>query len=103
MLEDEDEQDHVLEKRVNGTATLSPKTVRVCGDKIRPRTAFYYPAFPADAPFPWDGIDQGRWDPISRYWGNVSASCTNWAAGQLNVADVEHTPAGIHRAKYQSI
>nr|WOD46715.1 hypothetical protein [Trichoderma atroviride] len=102
-LDEEDEKDHLLEKRANGTATLSPKAIKVCGPaKIRPRSAFYYPAFPADATYIWEHIDQGRWEPISRYWGNVSASCTNWAAGQLTTADVEYTPAGKYRAKYQT-
>ncbi|KAL7895963.1 glycoside hydrolase family 18 protein [Trichoderma sp. TUCIM 5745] len=97
------EEYHLLEKRANGTATLSPKTIKVCGvSKIRSRSAYYYPAFPADATYIWENIDQGRWEPISRYWGNTSASCTNWAAGQLTVADVEYTPAGKYRAKYQT-
>lgn len=74
-LKDEDDQGHLLEKRVNGTATKSPKKLTVCGKRVSPLSAFYYPAFPADSTFLWDGIDQGRWDPISRYWGNISASC----------------------------
>lgn len=98
-----DEEAEQLEKRSDGTATISPKSIKACGIDVVPQGLNRYPAFPADSTFKWDGIEHKRWDPISRYWGNASASCTNWAAGQLTVADVDHTPAGIYRAKYQSI
>lgn len=100
---DIDEEENQLEKRVDGIATLSSKSIKACGITATPQGLNRYPAFPADSKFQWDGIEHYHWDSVSEYWGNTSASCTNWAAGQLNVADVEHTPAGIYRAKYQSI
>lgn len=109
-LED-DEFDPHLDKRVPGIATISQKTVTVCpSGTARSRFSvagrYSYPAFPAPANNPWDGIENGRWDSISRYWGNTSVSCSNWAVSNLDPHDtaVVGGPNGLQRvrAKYQS-
>ncbi|KAJ5388880.1 class v protein [Penicillium cosmopolitanum] len=99
-----------LHRRVSGLVTLSRKKVSVCGDE-----KWYvdgngrYPAFPKDAQRPWDGIENGRWDTISRYWGNSSQSCTNWAVFEKPVADrvwvgpsILFPLGSMERAQYQS-
>jgi len=100
-----------LHRRRAGVATLSFKKVTVCDDdnKWFAGGLGRYPAFPRDAQYPWDGIENGKWDSISRYWGNSSESCTSWAVHKNPVADkvwVEPSllnPLGsMERAQYQS-
>lgn len=98
---DEDET-HPLGKRVAGIATKSYKNVNVCGDTVRIAGNGKYPAFPASASWPWDGIENNRYDDISAYWGNTSADCADWSVGQLNAADTRNTPSGTFRAPYDS-
>lgn len=66
---------HELDKRRTGVATLGYKKVTVLGQKLN---GPQYPSFPKPASFPWDGIQNGRWDAIGRYYGNESADCENW-------------------------
>ncbi|KAG6979258.1 Chitotriosidase-1 [Fusarium oxysporum f. sp. conglutinans] len=62
-----------------------------------------YPAFPADVNKPWDGADGGKWDSISRYWGNASADCSDWTILKKATADVVHVGNGVtQRADYES-
>ncbi|KAJ6001245.1 hypothetical protein N7522_006472 [Penicillium canescens] len=99
-----------LHRRVSGKATLSEKKVTVCDDyKWWVDGDGRYPAFPRDAQNPWDGIDNGKWDSISRYWGNSSESCTSWAVFENPVADKVWVgpsllnPLGsMERAQYQT-
>lgn len=99
---------HRLEKRVRGTATTGVKTLKICSSRgnpdIRTRKNTNYPSFPANAFFPWDGIQNGQWDGISRYWGNKTADCSDWSVVKLATHDtiVVPTITGDIRAKYQS-
>ncbi|KAJ8128780.1 hypothetical protein O1611_g4852 [Lasiodiplodia mahajangana] len=97
-----DSEAHVLGKRVSGTATLSVKKVTVCGDQFWNAGQYRYPAFPAQETFPWDGIDNGMWDSIGRYWGNSSDSCSNWAVSDRQPADKVYRGGVQIRAKYQT-
>lgn len=85
--EDEEDEVHSLHRRAAGKATKSVKEVSVCGDRYWNAGKYRYPAFPRDASFPWDGIENGKWDSISKYWGNASDSCSNWAVTDKKPAD----------------
>lgn len=52
----ESDGDYHLQKRIPGKATLSPKLVNACGTKVSSGVKYLYPAFPASARNPWDGI-----------------------------------------------
>lgn len=100
---------HSLVERIAGTATLSTKPVSVCLPRRSPQSARSkanglgrYPAFPADASYPWDGIDDGAWVDVSTYWGNTSADCADWSVGALAPADTRYIGAVQTRAPYQS-
>ena len=94
---------HLLNARVSGTATLSPKALNVCGSRLNTRGNNRYPSFPANVNWPWDGIEQGRWDGISKYWGNDSATCSDWGVTALNTADTTYVSSSTAvRSKYQS-
>ncbi|KFY47830.1 hypothetical protein V496_10420 [Pseudogymnoascus sp. VKM F-4515 (FW-2607)] len=101
---DEDSaQYHHLDERVDGTATNGVKQLAICKIKnIRTRQITNYPSFPAIASYGWDGIENGKWDSISRYWGNASASCSDWTVTQLQNHDTTTTPSGIVRSNYQT-
>lgn len=104
-VQDDAESDlHWLMPRVFGTATITTKKVTVCGAKIG-GTYSRYPAFPADASFPWDNIDNGAWNAVGAYYGNSSSLCTNWAVSNNNgQADTEYVLRGQKvRTKYQSM
>lgn len=91
------------QKHVSGKATRSGKKVSVCGNPYTGAAPYKYPAFPANQAFPWDGIENGIWDSISRYWGNGSADCADWSVAKLQPADRVHIGGGtIVRANYQS-
>ncbi|KAI8659036.1 Chitinase [Fusarium keratoplasticum] len=84
-----------LESRKDGTATMSPKTIRVCPDSagagVR-KFALYgktygYPAFPENALHQWEGIEGNKWDDVSRSWGNTSMSCSDWEVDALRPHD----------------
>ncbi|KAF6785553.1 chitinase [Colletotrichum sojae] len=102
--DDDDDGLGTLDKRAWGTATPSSKGVSVCGRKVRTFANSNYPPFPRDASFPWEGIDNGEWDDISRYWGNGSAVCSDWSIKQLQQADTIYTGAsGVSvRAPYDN-
>lgn len=92
---------------VSGTATISTKKVSVCPGGTKKKYwglgLYRYPAFPANAAWPWDGIDNGRWDSISRYWGNTSADCADWSVGKLQTHDSRQVGGAVPvRADYQS-
>lgn len=103
-----------LARRESGKATLLTKDVTVCPDnsmdsseyKFRMTGDGKYPAFPAPAGNPWDGIEQGKWDAITTYWGNKTAICSDWSTVSLANHDTAliGNSTGIHtvRAKYQS-
>jgi chitinase len=101
------EEPHALEKRVPGEATLSPKKVIACDLAFSLGGDDRYPAFPAMHSSPWDGIENGRWDSISRYWGNDSADCADWSISARRTADTkwasDQTGRRVRiRANYQS-
>jgi chitinase len=107
-LGEEGEDPHSLEKRAWGEATLSTKDVTTCGGTtISLGRNDRYPAFPAMHNYPWEGIQNGLWDPISRYWGNTSADCADWGISARGRADTRWAndqngrPVQI-RANYQS-
>ncbi|EGX92282.1 bacteriodes thetaiotaomicron symbiotic chitinase, putative [Cordyceps militaris CM01] len=59
-----------------------------------------YPAFPATCTYPWDHIENNKWDSIARYWGNSSMSCDNWSTTALQDADERDIGGKMCRAKY---
>ena len=93
-----------LSKRAYGTATISIKRVTVCGAQFYGLGDYRYPAFPAPVTYPWDGIDGGRWDSISRYWGNLSSDCASWQITNRVQADTVFVGSNgaTARAKYQT-
>ncbi|RSM03030.1 hypothetical protein CEP52_007639 [Fusarium oligoseptatum] len=92
-----------LYPRVPATIRLSHKPVTVCEEAIQSGIDYRYPAFPAAATKQWDGADGGKYDSISRYWGNASADCTDWSIGKLVVADVLQVGNGVtSRAPYET-
>lgn len=94
---------HNLEERKWGEATLIAKPVKVCGSRnLMLGGEFRYPAFPADEARPWDDIQNGKWDGVARYWGNKSASCSDWSVNQLSKHDIRFPKGSAIRAKYQS-
>ncbi|KAF4414954.1 glycoside hydrolase family 18 [Fusarium acutatum] len=48
---------------------------------------FKYPQFPKDVKKVWEGADGGVYDPISYYWGNTSADCSDWSIGLNTTRD----------------
>ncbi|KAG7415033.1 Killer toxin subunits alpha/beta [Fusarium oxysporum f. sp. rapae] len=76
-----------VEKRVNGKATLLPKVIKIYDEDFKVLSKFRYPAFPQEASFGWEGIEGGKWDSISRYWGNTSLDCSDWSVDALQPAD----------------
>ncbi|KAJ5629565.1 hypothetical protein N7528_003222 [Penicillium herquei] len=99
-----------LTKRESGSASITRKDVTVCQEPpISLGGDGQYPAFPIAADWPWDGIQNGKWDSISRYWGNSSESCTSWSvakratADEVWVAPTITVPVGsMKRAQYQT-
>ncbi|TQW02709.1 bacteriodes thetaiotaomicron symbiotic chitinase [Cordyceps javanica] len=92
-----------LASRKSGTATLSYKWVQVCGaDRFTLRAPYRYPAFPAQCTYPWDHIENNKWDSIARYWGNSSMSCDNWSTMALQDADQRDIGGKMCRAKYNT-
>ncbi|KAF5244294.1 hypothetical protein FANTH_7804 [Fusarium anthophilum] len=98
---DEDEADdstnttlvQLLHRRKSGEATKMIKHVRVCSKVVGTQgmiglgSPYWYPAFPKSPKWPWDGIEGGKWDSVSRYWGNSSFVCDNWGVTSLPKAD----------------
>ncbi|TVY74071.1 Chitotriosidase-1 [Fusarium oxysporum f. sp. cubense] len=99
---DEDELND-LRSRV-ASIRLSYKEITVCDKKdLKSGLGYRYPAFPADVNKPWDGADSGKWDSISRYWGNASADCSDWTILKKATADVVHVGNGVtQRADYET-
>lgn len=101
-----------LEKRAEkrprpGFPGLSDKKVRVCGERYYDRLDGRYPAFPKNTSWPWNGIEGGRYDGISRYWGNSSEFCSDWGVAAIDPADERAIPlikgGGLTRADYESM
>ncbi|KAH0528005.1 hypothetical protein TsFJ059_002919 [Trichoderma semiorbis] len=88
-----------IEKRKPNVATMGSKEFTVCDMTYWPLQPYKYPSFPNQASFPWDGIQNGKWDTVSKYWGNTSASCTNWNAGKVMPADTTYIPDGFGASK----
>ncbi|PKK46869.1 hypothetical protein CI102_8377 [Trichoderma harzianum] len=78
---------------------MSRTEFTVCEMTYWPLQPYKYPSFPNQASFPWDGIQNGKWDTVSKYWGNTSASCTNWNAGKVMPADTTYIPDGFGGSK----
>ncbi|KAF4997450.1 hypothetical protein FGRMN_3814 [Fusarium graminum] len=84
---------HMLQRRKSGEATKSTKHVRICSKVVGKKgmmglgSPYWYPAFPKKHNWPWDGIEGGKWDSVSRYWGNSSYVCDNWGVTALPKAD----------------
>ena len=93
---------HQLVKRPAGIATLGPKKLRMCGRSYLTTGGGKYPSFPVNALWPWENIENGRWNAISRYWGNDSSVCSDWSVSKSGRADITNTPSGPRRSKYQS-
>ncbi|KAJ4152982.1 hypothetical protein LMH87_009497 [Akanthomyces muscarius] len=97
------EKVHQLVPRASGTATLGNKMGRLCS---KPRVSLggngRYPSFPADASFPWNGIDNHRWDSIPRYWGNATGTCDDWTVKKWSTHDTRWVNGAFERAKYQT-
>lgn len=89
--------------RASGVATIPGKDVTVCNNvKLYLTQPYSYPAFPSDAGFPWDGIQNGKWDSIPRYYGNSSDVCSDWGPFAKPTADIVYTGTQPFRADYQS-
>lgn len=91
----------------NTVPNISSKTIKVCEDRFSLNKPYDYPSFPESSRVQWDGVQQGRWDAISRYWGNTSGICQSWAVGKVQPADVTYVPNGVggykpQRSLYQS-
>jgi chitinase len=91
----------------DGYPRLSKKSVTVCNRLVKGADDDgRYPAFPKKASYGWDGIENGRWDTISKYWGNSSESCWNWGVTDLFPHDKRAIPTdeggGLVRADYES-
>ncbi|KAL7959944.1 hypothetical protein V8C34DRAFT_92672 [Trichoderma compactum] len=104
LLSKRDEQENAnnisqIEKRKPNVATMGSKEFTICGVAYWPLQPYKYPSFPNQASFPWDGIQKGKWDTISKYWGNTSASCTSWNAGKVMPADTTYIPDGFGGSK----
>jgi chitinase len=101
--------DPELFSRDDWVATMSSKVVTACGTGssnqywLTARSGYGYPAFPANPKNDWDGIENGRWDTISKYWGNTSSICTNWETGALQPHDTAWVNGVEVRDRYQSI
>lgn len=67
---------------------------------------YWYPTFPKVSSWPWDGIEGGKWDSVSQYWGYSSLVCDDWGVTALPKADTIWVNAkGVKkqfRAGYQS-
>ncbi|UPK93022.1 hypothetical protein LCI18_003957 [Fusarium solani-melongenae] len=101
-VDDETTPNH-LYSRAPATIRLSYKPVTVCKETVQSASQYKYPAFPASATKQWDGADNGKYDSISRYWGNASSDCADWSIGKLTTADVVQVGNGItRRAPYES-
>lgn len=92
----------MLQKLQPGEVGISPKRVKACGRAFSLVGDYRYPAFPANHSFPWDGIQNGKYDSISRYWGNSSADCANWSVAKFQQHDLKQITTGPVRADYQS-
>ncbi|KAL3479632.1 hypothetical protein BJX99DRAFT_255358 [Aspergillus californicus] len=106
-VEEEEEDVHVLIPRINGQATKSSKNVKACDSPYWLGGDWRYPAFPSFPSYDWEGIENGAWDSISRYWGNISDSCSSWTAAARIVPDnrwaVDSNGKSIEiRADYQT-
>ena len=105
---------HQLHRRKSGRSEPDAKRVSICprpikgGDRMYLRYPYKYPPFPQNPTYPWEGIQNGRWDSISRYWGNSTGICTHWGAAGLTKADQQWVKdpvtgkTGKVRADYQS-
>ncbi|RBA18191.1 chitinase [Fusarium proliferatum] len=103
---------HKLHRRRIGSASMLTKEVSVCpdttNDKEGLQSPYQYPAFPKDPFWPWEGIQKGKWDSVSRYWGNTSDFCHWWGVKGLSNADkvwVKDKVTGVVsqvRADYQT-
>ncbi|KAH8655299.1 hypothetical protein BX600DRAFT_525229 [Xylariales sp. PMI_506] len=92
-----------LMSRAPGIATMSTKEVLVCNDvRFYVNSPYRYPAFPSNANNPWDGIENGKWDAIDRYYGNNTWACSDWTVGQLATADQVLYGGSYMRADYQT-
>ncbi|KAF3480712.1 chitinase [Arthroderma uncinatum] len=102
---DSENEFHRLSERATGTATRSYKVVSVCGERFYDKGDYRYPAFSGSHSNPWEGIEFGMWDSISRYWGNTTADCENWGVTNLmnhDYRDLSGTGALLVRANYQT-
>ncbi|KAK2773012.1 chitinase [Colletotrichum kahawae] len=93
----------LLDKRKAGEATMMSKDMTICKQAWETAGQFMYPAFPRPAANPWDGIQNGRWDSISKYWGNSSASCSDWSVTRLAQADTELVNGALIRSPYNNL
>ncbi|KAL2836873.1 hypothetical protein BJY01DRAFT_258587 [Aspergillus pseudoustus] len=101
-----EEELNVLQPRVNGIASRLSKKVTICDVQLGLGGNWRYPAFPSISSYAWDGIENGIWDSISRYWGNSSDSCASWAFANLTGHDTRWVSQGGNlaqaRANYQT-
>jgi chitinase len=106
-VDDEDDEGettlHELEGRARPTIRTGSKTVTMCALSDYAPAPGNYPQFPDEPTKPWEGVQRGIWDPISRYWGNTSGLCTDWSVGALTYHDNDTTPQGKLRSNYQSM
>ncbi|KAI0190613.1 glycoside hydrolase family 18 protein [Astrocystis sublimbata] len=106
---DEVDESGAIEPRSIGARAIgkpkpSKKSVSICRPNGNKQSFWLnmggkYPPFPKNPSWPWDGIQNGLYDPISRYWGNDSAICSDWTVSQSSMAD--HT-AALQRREYNT-
>ncbi|CAG8092001.1 unnamed protein product [Penicillium salamii] len=76
-----------------GLPRLSKKSVTVCREYFKGADGDgQYPAFPKNVSAGWDGIENGRWDTISKYWGNTSEACWDWGVADIFPHDKRAKP-----------
>lgn len=95
--------DHALVERVTGYSVgVGPKAAKFCNQRIRASYPYEYPSFPKDVSQAWDTADGGMWSNIRAYFGNASASCSDWSVAQIWPADTVLSGTTPIRADYES-
>ncbi|UKZ58865.1 uncharacterized protein TrAtP1_000187 [Trichoderma atroviride] len=88
----------------NPVINITKKRISVCKVPFGLNAPYNYPSFPENPNTQWDG---GKFDAVSRYWGNTSGICQSWAVGKVQPADVTYIPNSLggynrQRSLYQT-
>jgi hypothetical protein len=94
--------DHALVERVTYSVGVGPKSAKFCNTPSWASDPYEYPSFPKDVSQAWNTADGGMWSNIRAYFGNASASCSDWSVAQIWPADTVLVGTTPIRADYQS-